>query len=69
MRVTQAKLVKTGVPHTEYMVCWLSSEDIKLKEGMLISLKGMDEDVWRILYLYSTQEQDEINRKWPVGGL
>ena len=65
MKVTQVELMNEG----DRLVCWLPSEEVKLKIGMRLELKGDDETIWTVKSIYGSQEHHEINRKWDAGGL
>jgi len=66
MKITQVHLENYNGIH---QVCWLPSDEYKLKPGTILSLKGDDSGNWKIMDVYTTQEHYEINRKWDVGGL
>lgn len=68
MKITQVEVVSER--DGSHMVCWIPSQDYKIKRGMRVSLSAYpDEEVWEVRVVYSTAEHFELNRKWDVGGL
>lgn len=66
MKIVQVELENVG--HSEYMLCWLSTEVYKIKPRMVVSLKDVD-GLWKVTKIYTTQDHYKIKRKWEVGGL
>ena len=63
MELQQAELA-SGNKRT---VCWLP-RDPRVNVGSVISF-AKSEQRWRVLKQYGVIDHEEINRKWPVGGM
>jgi hypothetical protein len=68
MRITQVEV--ESETDGSRMVCWVPSENLKIRLGSRLSLSEFpDEEIWRVVSVYSTQEHFDLKRKWNVGGL
>lgn len=64
MKITQVELKNVG--HPAYIVCWLPHTHGKPKKGWVVSLEN---GMWEVMNVYSTQDHYDIKRGWKVGGL
>ncbi len=69
MKLVQVEL--TNLVHPEKMICWIPTtfKKHKIKEGEYLTLEHVV-GMWKIEKMFDTViEHQEINYKWPVGGL